>query len=130
MSDSFFTKHYIALAKMINNLEITDEFINLLSEEIIYESQWVFTSLEGKTKYLEYLRGKNKTIKDSNFTVYAELGKIHAWRSKQCVIIAQGAKDDLQGLMFLDIKEDLITRIDMCAVPRPESAKRTGIYPK
>ena len=45
----------------------------LLSNDFEYESVWVFETMKGKNRYLDYLRGKFKAIKDSGSVVKAEV---------------------------------------------------------
>jgi hypothetical protein len=44
--------------------------------------------------------------------------------------MAQGFRDNLVATVLLKVADGRITRIDMCAVPPPTSAIRTGEYPQ
>jgi hypothetical protein len=44
-------------------------------------------------------------------------------------VLAQGEKENLVALVLAKVKGNLIERIDMCIVPAPQSAKRSGEYP-
>ena len=45
-----------------------------------------------------------------------------------CVVIAQGEKNNFVATVLIKVEDHKIKRIDMCAVPSPHSAKRTGVY--
>lgn len=119
----------IAYAKMMNNLDST-EFESLLADEFQYESQSVLTPLNGKKEFVEYIRPKLSTIKNSNAVIFAELAELNAYGQKDCVLIAQNDKNNLVATVFAKIKDGKIVRIDMCIVPEPKTAHRTGVYPK
>ena len=63
----------IKIAKGYNNLD-PQEILNVVSEDVVYESQNVFSALRGKIEFTEYLIPKFKTIKELNNLVYAEIG--------------------------------------------------------
>jgi hypothetical protein len=46
-----------------------------------------------------------------------------------CVVLAQGDKENLVALVLAEVEGDLISRLDMCIVPTPQSAVRSGEYP-
>ncbi len=118
----------IAYAKMINTLDST-EFELLLEDNFFYESQVVMKPISGKKEFIEYIRPKLRTIKISNAVIFAELAELNAYGQKDCVLIAQNAKDNLVAIVYAKVNGSKITRLDMCRVPDPKSALRTGIYP-
>ena len=61
------------VAKAYNNLDYK-EIEGVASDDIIYESQNVFSALNGKNAVIDYLKGKFQTIKDSGNSVFAEIG--------------------------------------------------------
>lgn len=118
----------IAYAKMMNTLDST-EFESLLADDFQYESQTVLTPVNGKKEFIEYIRPKLSTIKNSNAVVFAELAQLDAYGQKDCVLIAQNDKDNLLATVYTQVKDNRIIRIDMCIVPDPKTALRTGVYP-
>lgn len=113
-----------------------------LADDVTYDSQSVYSSLVGKPEVSEYLEGKMLTIKSGlpDCKVFAEMGYCGNERSQRvqllgstgrpCVVIAQNGKDDLVGLILLDVEDGLIKTIGLCtAIPRPAMAIRTGEYP-
>jgi len=118
----------IAYAKMMNNLDST-EFESLLADEFQYESQSVLLPIIGKKEFIEYIRPKLRTIKISNTAIFAELAELNAYGQKDCVLIAQNDKDNLVATVYAKVNGSKIIRLDMCTVPDPKSALRTGIYP-
>jgi len=103
-----------------------------LSADIVYESQHVFSALEGKDAVTDYIRGKMETVRKSGQQVFAEVTVIPYGPGKgdPCVLLSQGSKENAVVLALLKLSEGKISRIDICGVaPDPKSAKRTGIYP-
>ena len=118
-----------AYAKMLNTLTL-EPFDSLLSDDFVYESQNVLQALESKREFIEYIIPKLQTIRNSNAKVYAEMGTITAYRNNQpCVIVAQYDKSNLVALVFAKTHKDKLKRLDLCVVPPPQDAERSGEYP-
>jgi len=118
-----------AYAKMLNTLD-ADVLEPLLAEEFVYESQTVFSALESKRAYLDYIRAKLQTIHNSGATVFAEIGEIDAYGEVQpCVVLAQNSAENLVGFVLARVEAGKINRLDLCIVPLPQAARRTGEYP-
>lgn len=117
-----------AYAQMMNSCD-SSNFEKLLAEDVVSTSQAVLTNITNKNDFVSYMKGKLQNIKQSNATVYAELGEIEAYGHKDCVIVAQNTKDNLVAIAFITVGENQIKKIDLCVVPPPSQAKRTGIYP-
>lgn len=118
----------IAYAKMMNTLDST-EFELLLEDNFSYESQTVMKPINGKKEFIEYIRPKLRAIKISSTAIFAELAELNAYGQKDCVLIAQNDKDNLVATVYAKVNGSKIVRLDMCTVPDPKSALRTGIYP-
>ncbi len=118
-----------AYAKMMNNLD--PQYLEpFLSDDFIFESQQVLQPIISKKTFLEYIHPKLNAIRKANALVYAEMGTIDTFeRLQSCVILAQNEKENLIGLAFARTDGNLIKRIDLCIVPSPFSAKRSGDYP-
>jgi hypothetical protein len=43
--------------------------------------------------------------------------------------MAQGDKDNLLAVVLAEVEDGLIKRLDLCGVPSPRSARRSGEYP-
>lgn len=118
-----------AYAMALNTLDTTP-LEPLLADDFHYASQWVFEEITSKADYLRYLRGKFHTLRDGRNPVFAELGHVDAYGEDQpCVVLAQGSRTELVAIALFKVAGDRITRIDLCAVPPPDSARRRGIYP-
>ena len=118
-----------AYAQMMNSCD-SSNFEKLLADDVLSTSQAVLTNITNKNDFVSYMRGKFQTIKKTNATVYAELGEIEAYGHKDCVIVAQNTKDNLVAIAFITVEENKVKKIDLCVVPPPSQAKRTGIYPR
>ena len=118
-----------AYATALNTLD-TAPLEPLLADEFHYASQWVFDEITSKADYLHYLRGKFNTIRHADLPVFGELGRVYAYgMERPCVVVAQDTKADLVALALFEVADGRITRIDLCAVPPPHAARRSGEYP-
>mgnify|MGYP001411260980 CR=1 FL=1 len=147
-------KEYEALesyARMLNTMNIK-HLEPLLSDDFIFETQMVTNPLKSKKAFIEYMAVKLETIKKHNACIYAEMGFINGFpmvfqpsekdiqgksiytsdgigSKRPCLILAQPEKDNLVAIALAEVKDEKIKRIDLCIVPDPYSAERTGIYP-
>lgn len=118
-----------AYARMMNTLN-ADCLEPLLADDFTYESQHVFQPLESKQAFLDYIRPKLITIQQANATVFAEMGTVAAYgKIQSCVILAQNDRANLVGLVLAKVDGGLLKRIDLCIVPPPQAAERSGEYP-
>lgn len=118
-----------AYARMMNTLN-ADYLEPLLAEDFTYESQHVFQPLETKQDFLQYIRPKLVTIQQANATFFAEMGTVAAYGKNQpCVILAQNSRTNLVALVLAKVEDEHLKRIDLCIVPQPQAAKRSGDYP-
>ncbi len=118
-----------AYARMMNTLN--EELLEpLLADDFTYESQHVFQPLESKQAFLDYIRPKLITIQQAKATVFAEMGTVSAYEKNQsCVILAQNDRGNLVGLVLAKTDGNKLNRLDLCIVPPPQAAKRSGEYP-
>ncbi len=117
-------------AKMLNRSD-AKPLAGILADDFVYESQKVFQPLKTKQEFMDYIVPKLQTISRNNANVYAEMGSVFAYgEERPCVILAQYEKSNLIGLAFAKVEGDKLTRIDLCVVPSPESAERSGYYPR
>jgi hypothetical protein len=123
------------LAKAWNNLNVS--FIeNLLIDDFSYASQWVLEEMKGKDNYINFISTKFQKISESidqkGDKIIAEIGYCtQGFPNKPCIVLTQISGNE-KRLVTLLIETDngLIKRIDMCAIPAPETAKLTGLIPK
>ncbi|MGJ8760859.1 MAG: hypothetical protein ACSHXA_09955 [Polaribacter sp.] len=74
---------------------------------------------------------KFKVVKDSNNIVFTEVGCLDAEKENPCIILSQGSKENKGGLILIETKNSLVSRIDICTVaPHWSSAIGTGEYPE
>lgn len=119
-----------AYAKAWNRLDCS-EFLPLLAEDCCYESQWVYSALEGKQAIADYFNDKLKTIKESGPTVKAELAVSTQGpeAGEDCVLLTQQHDDEeVFVVVVFKVEGDKIKRYDMC-VPELYWPKRTGECP-
>lgn len=117
-----------AYASMMNTLD-SSKLEPLLAPDFHYESQMVFSEITSKQEYLDYIKPKLEVVKASGTKVWAEMAILTHSFPGPCVVLAQRDKENLVALVLAKVKGGFIERIDMCIVPTPESAKRSGEYP-
>jgi hypothetical protein len=122
-----------AYARVLNTLspEALAALESLLAQDFVYESQMVLTPLRSKREFRDYIVLKMKTIESTGATVFAEMGQVRAYGGLQpCVVVAQGGKDDLVGVVVATVTGNKLSRLDLCVVPEPHTAMRSGQYPR
>jgi len=117
-----------AYASMMNTLD-SSKLEPMLSDDFHYASQMVLAEIESKQEYLDYIKPKLEVIRASGTKVWAEMAILTHSFPGPCVVLAQGDKENIVALVLAKIKGDKIERIDMCIVPTPQSANRSGEYP-
>lgn len=117
-----------AYATMVNTLDAS-HLEPLLADDFHYASQWVFAEMESKAEFMEYIVPKLETMRRSDAMPWAEMGWLDHTFPGPCVVIAQGDKDDLVAVMLAKVENGKIRRLDLCCVPPPQSARRSGDYP-
>ena len=117
-----------AYAAMMNTLD-SSKLESLLAENFHYASQMVFSEIESKQEYMAYIKPKLEAVGRSGSKVWAEMGSLKTGFPGPCVVLAQGDKENLVALVLAEVEGDLITKIDMCIAPTPQSAVRSGEYP-
>ncbi|TXI10877.1 MAG: hypothetical protein E6Q68_07340 [Polynucleobacter sp.] len=118
-----------SFAAMFNDLD-SKHIEDYLNDDFCYSSQMVFDEIRGKTKYLGYIDAKLEAIKNSGLKVFAELAISGAGQEPNCLVMAQGDVENLVATVFIELKDGLINRADMCVVPSPFDVHRTHVYPK
>ena len=78
---------------------------------------------------MDYINPKLEVVRDSGTKVWAEMAMLTHSFPGPCVVLAQGDKENLVALVLAKVKGEKIERIDMCIVPTPHSAKRSGECP-
>ena len=118
-----------AYAKMMHHLSV-DHLAPLLADDFHYASQWVFEEITSKQQYLDYIRPKLEAIKMSGNRVWAELAELQSYPGGPCLVMAQGDKDNISATVLVEVVDSKIKRLDMCFVPSPQHARRSGEYPQ
>lgn len=98
----------------------SDELAEYLDNYMVYNSQWVFAPIEGKTSFLEYFNVKLITIKDSpeTLSLSAEIKMCTNYfgeQNKPGLIITQISNSSIvEVALFIQAREGKIIRIDIC----------------
>jgi hypothetical protein len=119
-----------AYAKMLNTFD-TKHIEHLLADDFRFTSQQVLTDIVGKEEYLDYMKGKLLTLASRpENTVFAEMANINSFTGdRACIVAAQGSKDHLVATILCKVNDDKLVEVDMCIIPTPQSAIRSGFYP-
>ena len=83
-----------------------------LTEKSIYESQWVFEPLTGRTDIMAYLRGKGETLKKQDALA---VGTFVITPEGPILRLIQGDDDSVAVVTELD-NDGLVARIDLCDI--------------
>ncbi len=143
-----------AYAVMVNTLAL-DGFEPLLADDFGYASQRNFKNHESKKDFLEFMNTVHQAIRDSDDTAYAEMGRVWCATSimcsptveaaesvaaaqaasrsgniRPCVILAQGDKENPELVVLAEVDGNKLKRIDLCVIPGPDVAQRSGEYPE
>ncbi|MDO8261771.1 MAG: hypothetical protein Q7T21_00945 [Gallionella sp.] len=117
-----------AYARMMNTLDAS-HIEPLLEDNFRYSSQWMIGEITSKQEFLDYMKSQLLALKQSDIRAYAEMVIVSAWGHNECVVTAQGEKENLIATVFATVKNGKILRIDMCATPLPSETMRSGEYP-
>lgn len=108
------------------NTQNTAFMEKILSDDLLYTSQWVLDEMRGKQAFLDYLTAKFHSIEKAESSIYAELA---TYRGQHCLVIAQGSKDNPVATMLVKTKQGKISEICLCDVPHFSECDRFIIYP-
>ena len=105
---------------------------DVLDDNIKFESQWVLVSIEGKEEFLDYLTHKFQSIReysqDNLCHISADVVLHPSLFNTPGLVITQITNEGVnQVSLVIRIKDNLITRIDVCFIPDPTDA--IFIYP-
>ena len=117
-----------AYARMMNTLD-TSHIEPLLDEKFRYSSQWMIGEIASKQEFLDYIKPLLDSLKQSDSRSYAEIAYANAWGHDECVVTAEGDKENLIATVFAHVQGGKISRIDMCGDPPPSATMRSGEYP-
>ena len=116
-----------AYARMINRLD-SSCLADLLADDFHYASQWIFQEIESKQDFLDYIQPKLEAIRSSGNKPRAEMAVLPSMGDEPCVVLSQAAGNDLIATVLARCSEERILRLDMCEVPSPQSAIRSGSF--
>ena len=121
-------------ARCWNTLETTS-LQDILSNDVIYYSQWTTSQIVGKNNFLEYLQTKFDTIKGAMqstlITLTAELAIHPGVNNRSCIALKQISADGITLVLILLVNtDDKISRIDSCYLPTANELIMTGECPR
>lgn len=118
-----------AYGRMLNTNDI-EHVVGLLADDFRYCSQAVLTDLVGKEEFLTYMRGKLAVIAGSADRPVAEMAYLPAMRNRPCLVLLDNDTGQSICTVLAMIKYGRLSRIDLCIVPPPNTAVRTGEVPR
>ena len=133
MHNNQFSEAFIQLAKCWNHQD-TEYVSEYLADDLVYDSQWVLATINGKVDYLEYLKPKFDLIKalctEGKMSVVAELANLPGSESSPVIILTQvQQKETVKISILVEEVDGKIAHISFCAIPDPHSALLSGIVP-
>ncbi len=120
----------IEYAKSWNNLDVS-YVKNILSDDFQYTSQWVFETMHGKDKYINYLERKFEVIKRTASLVQAQIGYYEHYPlvgNKPCIVIEQ--KNNGKTAILIEVNNGKIIKSSIVDIPNPEGAITLNYFPK
>lgn len=91
------------------------EFLRLVSNDVVYNSQWVLEEMRGKARFFDYFTGKIEAVKKANVAVRAVIGKTTcSWPDRNCVLLFQSNPDSPDAVVIFEVSDKAINKIDMC----------------
>ncbi len=97
-----------------NNLH-PDDFIEILSDDVVYNSQFVLEEMKGKDSFQDYLRHKMKAVMKSGAKVKAEIGMTtRPFPNRDCVLLFQSNPTSPDAVIICEISCGKVTKIDLC----------------
>ena len=101
----------------------TEKLEKFIDDHVVYNSQWVYDTLNGKIEFMNYFNGKLETLKKSTSQtkVKAELKTIINYMEfirRPCIEVTQRTKEEeVQVYITIEINKGKITQINMCHIP-------------
>ena len=119
-----------AYARMINTLN-ADHLEPWLRDDLTYTSQFVFEDMEGKTRYMDYIRKKLDAIRRSGIVTVAEIAYTDIFGAGHCVAVGQDEENGkaFGATLLIKMKDGKIREMSMCGVPAPSECRLTGERP-
>jgi len=108
---------------------------SLLADDFHFASQWSFEETTSRDEYLTFLERKHEAAAASEQHARAEMAVVkgYPWLTGDhecpCVILVKADKENLVATVLAEVQEAKIARLDLCFIPPPEAATRTGEYP-
>ena len=133
MANNQFSVPLIQLAKCWNHLD-TSYVREYLSDNLVYDSQWVLENIMGKDDYLTYLEPKLEAIRVSRdagkMVVVAELASLQESEFTPIIVLTQvQTREVVKISVLVEVVANKIKHISFCAIPDPSSAFLSGIVP-
>lgn len=118
-----------AYARMINTGGI-EPLAPLLSDDFSYSSQAVLTDIQGKAEFLRYMRQKLAVVASREDRPVAEMAYLPAIMNRPCLVLFHRDSGKDICTVLAAVSNGKLNRIDLCFVPTPNSAVRTGEIPE
>ncbi|MDQ0319685.1 hypothetical protein QO002_001823 [Pararhizobium capsulatum DSM 1112] len=117
-----------AYARMLNTCDL-EPLSPFLSDDFRYTSQMVLTSIGSKADFLTYMREKLDVIRGRDDRPVAEMGYLPAMFNRPCLVLSERDSNTAICTVLTEVSNQKLVQIDLCLIPTPGSAKRTGERP-
>ena len=94
-----------------------NDFLKLVSDDVVFNSQMWVEAIVGKKPLSEYLKGKMEAIKNSTYQVSAYVGKTTKSfpEERDCTILFHSTEKTPSAIVLFEISNNnLVTQIDLC----------------
>lgn len=116
-------------AKAWNTLD-PYEFIEVLADDVVYDSQYVLESLHGKETFRQYIQSKMSAVANSNAIVKCDVGETTQSVDKTpCALLFQSNTTTPDAIILFKITEEKVSKIDLC-IPALYAPQALNVFPK
>jgi len=117
-------------AKAWNTLD-PSEFIEVLADDVVYDSQYVLESMHGKETFKQYIQGKMKAVANSNAIVKGDVGETtqSVDKTPSCTLLFQSNTTTPDAIILFKITEEKVSKIDLC-IPALYAPQALNVFPK
>lgn len=99
------------------------EFVDLLSTDFQYNSNWVTEELTSKYAFKRSIQARLNLLAESEQTIRC---KLRSWEGRPCLMLTQeGAQARHQATAFATVVGGMVTAIDVGPEPQPELVLRS-----
>lgn len=118
-----------AYGRMLNTNDV-ECVADLLADDFRYCSQAVLTEIVGKDEFLGYMQAKLSIIGNRADRPVAEMATLPTMMNRPCLVLCYNDSGESICTVLATVKGGELNGVDLCLVPSPDMAIRTGEVPR